>query len=69
MQRFKYIIVSSAVVLALTAANLSAQQGPSRPGGTSGGGGGGGRESERTHSPVADGRRTIRSAYVYSISQ
>lgn len=42
MQRFKYIIVSSAVVLALTAANLSAQQGPSRPGGTSGGGGGGG---------------------------
>jgi len=30
---------------------------------------GGGRESERTHSPVADGRRTIRSAYVYSISQ
>lgn len=42
MQRFKYIIVSSAVALALTAANLSAQQGPSRPGGTSGGGGGGG---------------------------
>lgn len=40
MQRFKYIIVSSAVALALTAANLSAQQSPSRPGGTGGGGGG-----------------------------
>lgn len=39
MQRFKYIIVSSAVALALTAANLSAQQSPSRPGGTGGGGG------------------------------
>lgn len=32
MQRFKSIIVSSAVALALTAANLSAQQMPSRPG-------------------------------------
>ena len=40
MQRFKSIIVSSAVALALTAANLSAQQSPSRPGGTGGGGGG-----------------------------
>lgn len=40
MQRFKSIIVSSAVALALTAANLSAQQSPSRPGGSGGGGGG-----------------------------
>ena len=39
MQRFKSIIVSSAVALALTAANLSAQQSPSRPGGGSGGAG------------------------------
>ncbi len=39
MQRFKSIIVSSAVALALTAANLSAQQGPAVPGSGSGGGG------------------------------
>lgn len=39
MQRYKSIIVSSAVALALTAANLSAQQGPAVPGSGSGGGG------------------------------
>lgn len=39
MQRFKSIIVSSAVALALTAANLSAQQSPAVPGSGWGGGG------------------------------
>lgn len=49
MQRFKSIIVSSAVALALTAANLSAQQGPAVPG-TGGGGGGAGDASAANQS-------------------
>lgn len=48
MQRFKYIIVSSAVALALTAANLSAQQSPAIPG--AGGGGGAGDASAANQS-------------------
>ncbi len=73
MQRFKYIIVSSAVALALTAANLSAQQSPSRPG--AGGSGGAGDASASNQSSqialetkIATGTVGIATG-IHSISQ